>query len=48
MIPYTDYADDLALLANALTQAKSLLHSLNQATGDISFYVNADKTVHVF
>ena len=39
-----DYADDIALLANTLTQAESLLHSLEQAAGDISRHVNADKT----
>ena len=27
----TDYVDDIALLANTLTQAESLLHSLEQA-----------------
>ena len=30
------------------TKAKSLLHSLEQAAGDIGRYVNANKTVHVF
>ena len=38
-----DYADDIVLLANTLTQAKSLLHSLEQATGGIGLHVNADK-----
>ena len=39
-----DYADDLALLANTLTQAQSLLYSLQQAVGCINIYVNANKT----
>ena len=33
-----------ALLANTPTQTKSLLHSLEQATRDIGFYMNSDKT----
>ena len=36
----TDY---IALLANAPAQAKTLLHSLEQAAAGISFYVNAHK-----
>ena len=39
----TDYADNIALLANAPTQAESLLHSLEQAASGIGFDVNADK-----
>ena len=39
-----DYADDPELLANMLTSAESLLHSLEQATGSNVFYVNANKT----
>ena len=39
-----DYTDDIALLANTLTQAKSLLHSLEQAAGGIGLHVNTDKT----
>ena len=39
----TDYADDIVLLANTSTQAKSLLHTLEQAAGGIGLYVNADK-----
>ena len=39
-----DYADDIALLVNSTTQAKSLLHSLEQAAGGIGIHVNADKT----
>ena len=40
-------ADDIVLLANTPTQAKSLLHSLEQATGGIGLHVNADKTVYM-
>ena len=36
--------DDIALLANTPTQAKSLLHSLENAAYGIGFHVNADKT----
>ena len=35
-----DYTDDIALLANTLAQAESLLHSLQRATGSIDFHVN--------
>ena len=38
-----DYADDIALLANTLAQAKTLVHSLERATAGISLHVNADK-----
>ena len=43
-----DYVDDIDLLANTNTHAKSLLHSLEQAGGGIGFYVNADKTKFFF
>ena len=33
----------IVLLANTPTQIKSLLHSMEQATGNISLHVNADK-----
>ena len=39
-----DYTDDLVLLTNTPVQAKSLLHSLEQAVRSISLYVNSDKT----
>ena len=42
-----DYADDIALLANSLTQAESLLHSLKQAAGDIVLHINTDKTEYM-
>ena len=42
-----DYADDLALLANASTQAETLLHCLEQAAADIGLHVNAHKTEYM-
>ena len=38
-----DYADDIALLANAPAQAKTLLHSLERAATGIGLHVNAHK-----
>ena len=43
-----DYADDIAILANTPKQAKTLLHSLEQATVGIGLHVNAHKAEHVF
>ena len=44
-----DYANDLALPTNTPAQAKSQLHYLEQAVGDIGLYVNTNKTgFHVF
>ena len=43
-ISRTNYMNDIALLANTPTQAKSLLHSLKQAAGDIGCYMNEHKT----
>ena len=40
----TDYENDIVLLANAPTQTRSLLHSLEQAAGGIGLHVNAVKT----
>ena len=40
----TDYADDIALLANTPAQAESLLHSLERAATGIGLHVIADKT----
>ena len=40
----TDYANDIVLLANTSTQAKSLLHSLEWAADGIGLHVNANKT----
>ena len=42
-----DYADDIALLANAPAPAKTLLHSLEQAAASIDLHVNAHKTEHL-
>ena len=42
-----DYADDIALLAKAPTQAETLLHSLERAAAGISFNVNAHKTEYM-
>ena len=41
-------SDDLVLLVNILTQAKSLLASLEHAAQGISLYINSDKTLHEF
>ena len=42
-----DYADDIALLANAPAQSKTLLHSLEWAAAGISLHVNAHKTEYM-
>ena len=42
-----DYADNIALPGNTSTQAKSLLHTLEQAAGGIGPHVNADKTEYI-
>ena len=39
-----NYANDIVLLANICTQAKSLLHSLEQATGGIDLHVRKQGT----
>ena len=38
-----DYADNIAILANTLDQAETLLHSLQWAAGGIGLHVNAHK-----
>ena len=43
----TNYADDIALLANTPAQAKTLLHSLERAATGIGLHVNADKTEYM-
>ena len=43
----SDYADDIALLANTSTQAETLLHSLERAEGGIGLHVNADKAEYI-
>ena len=42
-----DYADDIALLENAPTQAETLLHSLERVAAGISLHVNAHKTEYM-
>ena len=42
-----DYADDIALLANAPTQAKTLLNSLDRTAAGIGLHVNAHKTEYM-
>ena len=42
-----DYGEDIAVLANAPTQAETLLHSLERAAAGIGPYVNAHKTEYV-
>ena len=43
----TDYADDIALLANTPNQAEALLHSLEQTAAGIGLHVNAHKTEYM-
>ena len=42
-----DYPDDIVLLANTTTQARSLLHSIELAAGGIGLHVTADKTEYM-
>ena len=42
-----DYADDIALLANAPAQAETLLHSLERAAAGIGLHVNAHNTEYM-
>ena len=43
----TDYASEIAILANTPNQAKTLLHSLEQTTAGIGLHVNAHKTEYM-
>ena len=43
----TDYADDLAILANSSAQAETQLHSMEQAAAVIGLHVNAHKTEYM-
>ena len=43
----TDYADDIAILANIPNQAETLLHSFERATAGIGLHVNAHKTEYM-
>ena len=38
-----DYADDLALFADTIEEATKLLHSLEEAAGEVGLYVNAKR-----
>ena len=42
-----DYADDIAILANAPAQAETLLHSLERTAASIGLHVNAHKTEYM-
>ena len=42
-----DYADDIALLANAPAQAESLLYSQERAAAGIGLHINAYKTEYM-
>ena len=42
-----DYADDIALLANAPAQVETLLHGLERAAAGIGLHVNAHKTEYI-
>ena len=43
----TDYADDMAILANTPNQAETLLRSLERAAAGIGLHVNAHKTEYM-
>ena len=43
----TDYADNIAILANTPNQAETLLHSLEQVATGIGLHVNAHKTEYM-
>ena len=44
----SDYADDIAILANTPNQAKTPLHSLKQAAAGIGLHVKARKTEYMW
>ena len=46
-ITHPDYADDIAILANTLNQAETLLHSLERAAAGIGLHANAHKTEYM-
>ena len=46
-ITETNYADDIAILANTPKQAEILLHSLKRAAAGIGLHVNAHKTEYM-
>ena len=43
----TDYADDIKILANTPVQAKTLLHTREQAVAGIGHHVNAHRTEYM-
>ena len=43
-----NYTEDIALLGNSPTQAKSLLHSLERAAGGIGLHVYSDKKEYLY
>ena len=47
IIPDAGYTDDIALLVNTPTLAKSLLHSLEWAASGIGIQLNVDKTEYM-
>ena len=42
-----DYADDLAVTADTISNATTLLHQLEDAAKDVGLYVNSSKTEHI-
>ncbi len=42
-----DYADDLAVTSDTISNAEKLLHHLKDAAKDVGLYVNASKTKHI-
>ena len=46
-ITEADYANDIAILANAPTQAETLLHSRERAAAGIGLHINAHKTEYM-
>ena len=47
-IPYADYADNIAILANTPVQAETLLYTLERAATGIGLHVNALKTEYKY
>ena len=42
-----DYADDIALMSNTVSQAEKLLHHVENAAKVIGLFINAEKTEHI-
>ena len=47
-ITHADYANDIALPANAYAHVKTLLHSLEWAAAGIGFHINAHKMEYMY